>query len=242
MQDECYLSLHAMSGQPQHKVIQLRALVQNQALIILIDSGSSHTFLNIAIANKLQVQKTAIPALSVRVANGASLPCTSEVKKFDWWIQGLTFAVDAKIMDMGAYDLVLGMDWLEQFTPMTYDWLHKWIEFQYHNTTVRLQGIKYDHQQPQELQEISIEQVLKWEKGNDLWAMVMVQPSSKSTSLQDEYLLKGIPDQIKDLIFEYDILFQVPSVLPPSRLYDHAITLLPNSAPVNSRPYRYSPE
>jgi hypothetical protein len=44
-----------MSGQPQHKVIQLRALVQNQALIILIDSGSSHTFLNIAIANKLQV-------------------------------------------------------------------------------------------------------------------------------------------------------------------------------------------
>jgi hypothetical protein len=66
---------------------------------------------------------------------------------------------------------------------MTCDWLHKWIEFQYHNTTVRLQGIKYDQQQPQELQEISVEQVLKWEKGNDLWAMVMVEPSSKSTSL-----------------------------------------------------------
>jgi hypothetical protein len=55
-------------------------------------------------------------------------------------------------------------------------------------------------------------------------------------------LLKGIPDQIKDLILEYDTLFQVPSTLPPSRLYDHAITLLPNFAPVNNRPYRYSPE
>jgi hypothetical protein len=30
--------------------------------------------------------------------------------------------------------------------------------------------------------------------------------------------------------------------LPPSRLYDHAIPLLPNVPPVNSRPYRYSPE
>jgi hypothetical protein len=125
-------------------------------LIILINSESSHTFLNTTILNKLQVQKTSIPALSVRVTNGASLPCTSEVKKFEWWIQGLTFAVDAKILDMKTYDLVLGMDWLEQFTPMTCDWLHKWIEFQYHNTTVRLQGIKYDQQQPQELQEISV--------------------------------------------------------------------------------------
>jgi hypothetical protein len=92
------------------------------------------------------------------------------------------------------------------------------------------------------LQKISVEQVLKWERGNDLWAMVMVEPSSKSISVQDEYLLNGIPDQIKDLILEYDCLFQVPSALPPSRLYDHAITLLPNSALVNSRPYRYSLE
>jgi hypothetical protein len=64
IQDECYLSLHALLGQPQHKVIQLRTLVHNQALIILIDSSSFHTFLNSAIASKLQVQKTVILALS----------------------------------------------------------------------------------------------------------------------------------------------------------------------------------
>jgi hypothetical protein len=27
--------------------------------------------------------------------------------------------MDAKIIDMGAYNLVLDMDWLEQFSPMT---------------------------------------------------------------------------------------------------------------------------
>jgi hypothetical protein len=38
MKDDAYLSLHALSDQPQQRSIQLRALVQNQALVILVDS------------------------------------------------------------------------------------------------------------------------------------------------------------------------------------------------------------
>jgi hypothetical protein len=44
--------------------------------------------------------------------------------------------MDAKVLDMGAYDLVLGMDKLEQFSPMTYAWLDKWIEFKYKNQLI----------------------------------------------------------------------------------------------------------
>jgi uncharacterized membrane protein YhfC len=84
MQDECFLSLHAMSGQPQHKAIQLRALVKNQALIILVDSRSSHTFLNLAMVARLQAPITPITALSVKVANGALLSCSWEVQIFQW--------------------------------------------------------------------------------------------------------------------------------------------------------------
>jgi hypothetical protein len=58
----------------------------------------------------------------------------------------------------------------------------------------------------------------------------------------DTYLQTRIPSKIKDLIHEFDTLFQEPTTLPPSRFYDHAITLLPNAVPVNCRPYRYSPE
>jgi hypothetical protein len=46
--------------------------------------------------------------------------------------------MDAKIIEMGAYDLVLDMDWLEKYMPMECDWLEKWIEFRVNNTTVRL--------------------------------------------------------------------------------------------------------
>jgi hypothetical protein len=70
----------------------------------------------------------------------------------------------------------------------------------------------------------------------------MVEPSYKSQTLVDSYLRQGIPDQIKSLIHEFGNIYQEPSALPPSRYYDHTITLLPGAAPVNSRPYRYSPE
>jgi hypothetical protein len=79
MKDDAYLSLHALSDQPQQRSIQLRALVQNQALVILVDSRSSHTFLNSKIAHKLKGDLSPISTLSVKVANGALLPCTSEV-------------------------------------------------------------------------------------------------------------------------------------------------------------------
>jgi hypothetical protein len=42
MSEDHFLSLHAISGIPQHKTIQLRALAANQALIILVDFGRSH--------------------------------------------------------------------------------------------------------------------------------------------------------------------------------------------------------
>jgi hypothetical protein len=37
---------HAILGRPQHKAIQLRALAGNQAMVILVDFGSSHIFLS----------------------------------------------------------------------------------------------------------------------------------------------------------------------------------------------------
>uniref|UniRef100_A0A0A8XTC1 Uncharacterized protein n=1 Tax=Arundo donax TaxID=35708 RepID=A0A0A8XTC1_ARUDO len=138
---DAFLSLNAISGTQKHRAIQLRALVQNQVILILVDSGSSHTFLNSAILDRIPCTPTDITPMKVRVANGAVVPCSQEVKNFEWWIQGHTFKTDAKLMHIGAYDLILGMDWLEQFRPMNCDWLFKWMEFHYKGQLIRLQGV-----------------------------------------------------------------------------------------------------
>jgi hypothetical protein len=89
------------------------------------------------------------------------------------------------------------------------------------------------HTTTSELQEILIEQIVKWDKGNDLWAANLIEPATKSTTLLDDYLVKGIPAIINELIQEFGHIFQTPTALRPQRVYDHSISLLPNSAPVN---------
>jgi predicted aspartyl protease len=47
-------------------------------------------------------------------------------------------------------------------------------------------------------------------------------------------------DLLDDLLTEFADVFATPSGLPPPRHQDHRITLLPDTAPVAVRPYRYS--
>jgi hypothetical protein len=87
---------------------------------------------------------------------------------------------------------------------------------------------------PQTLQAITPSQVMRWHKGNDVWAMAVVeQPTDMTTPTP--------PAQVQALLSKYQHLFQEPKELPPHRSFDHTIPLLPNSPPVHSRPYRYSP-
>jgi hypothetical protein len=85
-----------------------------------------------------------------------------------------------------------------------------------------------------------MEQLLKWDKGNDLWATVLIEPTPQPSALTEQYIINGVSSQIVDLIREFDQIFQEPSSLPPSRVYDHTIAITPNAAPINCRPY--SPE
>jgi hypothetical protein len=70
---------------------------------------------------------------------------------------------------------------------MTCDWMNKWIEFKYMGAMIRLQGmLPSSHQQ--QLQEVFVEQVLKWDRRNNLWATVLLTPSVSEPSMTKTYL------------------------------------------------------
>jgi hypothetical protein len=90
-QGDYFLSVSAMSGSQSRKVVHLRGLVNNQVLSILVESGSSHTFVNAAMLGRLQCRSTPTSSMIVKVASGHTLISDQEVKNFEWWIQGFTF-------------------------------------------------------------------------------------------------------------------------------------------------------
>lgn len=77
---EMQLSVNALSGADHPKTLRLRALIGNQVVIILVDSGSTNSFIDSALLQRLKVTTTTLDtALPVRVANGDLLQCIKEV-------------------------------------------------------------------------------------------------------------------------------------------------------------------
>lgn len=96
---------------------------------------------------------------------------------------------------------------------------------------MKLQGITPP---PLQVGEISADRLVKWYAGNDIAAFAIVEVLHSSDD-------PPVPEAVQALLIAYADVFEDPKSLPPSRLQDHHIPLLPNTAPVNSRPYRYSP-
>jgi hypothetical protein len=137
-----YISLNAISGSQGTRAIHLRALIGNQVLSVLVDSGSSNTFINSAMTVTISYTSQPASALRVKVAIGQVILSTAEIKGIEWWIQVHTFCTDARVLDIGAYDMILGMDWLEMHSPMQCDWARKTIGFMYKGYHISLQGVK----------------------------------------------------------------------------------------------------
>ena len=114
----CMLSAHALSGTETASTIRLTAQVGDQVMLLLLDSGSTHSFINKNFADSMGLSTVPIPAVPVKVANGQILNYDTLVQQLEWQCQGHQFQTDLRVLDLGAYDGVLGMDWLSVFSPM----------------------------------------------------------------------------------------------------------------------------
>jgi hypothetical protein len=157
------LSLNALSGTQDGDTVRIRALINNQVMLLLVDTGSSHSFVSAAFADRVSCNMTPIPPVSVRVANNELMHCTHMVPNFEWWVNGDTFSHDMRVLPLGAYDAILGMDWLKLHGDMTCNWEKKTLQFLHKGKLVTLQGVQ--SAPLTQVTEASIDQVMKWSMG-----------------------------------------------------------------------------
>ena len=107
------ISLHALIGCPSNKIIKVEGQVRDKKLMILIDSGSTHSFLNEKTTKDLgcDLQKT-FP-LSVTVANGNKVYSKSKCADFSWEMQGEEYITELWLLKLDGCNIVLGVDWMQ---------------------------------------------------------------------------------------------------------------------------------
>lgn len=136
------LSYYAVAGVQGRKTIKLLGFIQNQEVLILVDSGSSSNFISDRLVHKLGCTVSPCASAKVTIADGGSLQCNSMVKSMEWRVQGHTFTTDMKVLKLGYYDMILGIDWLDEFSPMWVHWRRKEFRFTYKGIRITLKGIK----------------------------------------------------------------------------------------------------
>lgn len=125
------LFAEAVSGGSALCTMQFTGCIAGRPVLVLIHSGNSHSFINSSITEGLSSSHSLPCPVSVCVADGSILQCTSELPHLEWSIQGFKFYSTLLVLPLGTYDLIVGMDWLEAFSPMKVHWQEKWMSIPY---------------------------------------------------------------------------------------------------------------
>jgi hypothetical protein len=117
-EDLMVVSVQAMNGIEGFKTIRLRGHMNGKEVFMLVDSRSSHNFVDDRLAAHISPWQPLPQSVRVKVANGGVISCTHELSQQLWAVQGYTLCTTMKIILLSGYDVILGMDWLESNSPM----------------------------------------------------------------------------------------------------------------------------
>lgn len=198
-------------------------------ITILIDIGSTHSFLDPEAAKLTGLLIEPAKAILVSVADGNKLVSTAICNKFVWSMQGHQFQTNMRLLTLGGFDMVLGVDWMKTYSPLLFYFDKLQLTFKKDGKEITLTGGAERASLRQMTAKALKRFILKNKQGllGQLFSVIAqaipeVQPDPSITTL-----LQQFPD-----------VFQEPKGLPPVRKQDHTIPLKLNTEPVAQRPYR----
>lgn len=175
-----------------------------------------------------------VPPLIVSVADGSRIIVDSICKGLQYKIQSHDFTSDLRLFPLGGADMILGVDWLKQFNPITFDYHSLRVTLMRGNTPIILQGNSTEGS----VQAISGKKLSKLMRSSQgitqgYICMMSVQQEDKNNNEDTHTHTSMLP-----LLKKYQAVFTEPQGLPPVRKHDHKIPLLQGSQPINQRCYR----
>ena len=108
-------------------MLTVTGTINSRRAHILIDSGSSSDFVNIAFVKKhrLATEPQMTPK-AILLADGSAQRSTEQLRMATLNIQGHTYDMDLNVLPLRQYDAILGMSWLSRYNP-SIDWTHRTI-------------------------------------------------------------------------------------------------------------------
>jgi len=124
------VSVYALAGIRTYHTMLLPVTINGEHLLALLDTGSTHTFLQITVMRRLGIVPHGGNNLRVTVANGERLPCEGIARDLPILIGGESFPVTCVGLALGCFDFILGVDFLGALGPLLWDFEGLTVSFQ----------------------------------------------------------------------------------------------------------------
>jgi hypothetical protein len=223
-----YAALDNKQEKFQSHMIEVEGMINNRPLIILIDSGASHSYVDPRVVKSLRLSRRKhVKSWLVQLATGTKRKVTELVKSCSVDMNGLSTKAELNILPLGSYDCLIGMDWLDQHHALLDCCNKNFTCLDEEGNQVTVQGIP----RAMAVREISAMQLKKcYRKGCQLFAARVGEASSDVVSNMGDH----------EVLTEFKDVFQEVLGLPPKRDINFSINLMPGAAPVSKAPYRMS--
>ncbi|MCH79797.1 Ty3/gypsy retrotransposon protein, partial [Trifolium medium] len=230
-----HLSLNAMKGNCGMGTLRFTGTIDNIQVQVLVDSGSSDTYLQPRIAQFLKIPIEATPSFQVLVGNGETLTVEGMVRELQLQVQGHELSIPAYLLPVAGADLILGSSWLATLGPHIADYAALTLQFYQNGQFIKLQGDRKNT--PLQAQFHQLKRMHHTNAIDECFTIQMIPP------IVPHDILSGLPvdmePELAILLHTYQKVFQTPSGLPPPREQMHEIPLQEGTPFVKVRPYRY---
>ena len=103
------ISFHAMAGTEHPQTLRVSGKLKNKEVIVLIDGGRTHNFIDQSIVSKFGLPVVRDKKLQVMVANREKIECIGQCQALTLIIQELPVTTDFYILPVTACQMVLGV-------------------------------------------------------------------------------------------------------------------------------------
>jgi hypothetical protein len=226
--ERIYAALNDRQVEYQSNMIEVEGKIINQPIAILIDSGTSYCYIDPKIVDRLHLEKSKLGKASlVQLATGTKRRIYDMVRSCSISINGVDTSTDINIIPLGSYDVLIGMDWLDEN--------HAVLDC--HNKTFTCldgngkQSIVKGVPRPISIREFLALQLKRcFRKGCRLYAAHVEEIDN----------MKGPSLEYFSILQKFEDVFQEIHRFPPRREIDLSIDLVPGASLVSKTPYRMS--
>jgi hypothetical protein len=215
--DPAQISLHALMGHSIPQTLRVMGQINNHQVGVLIDSGSTHNFVQDRVVKQLGLTIQQAHSFNVLVGNGEQLGCTSMCSKVSLFMGSHEFLVDLYVLPLSGAELVLGVQWLKTLGPIITDYEKLTMSFSKGGTPILLSGAPKTG--PQESNLHQFHRLMHTDAIDTCLQLHLITP--KITPETPPTVIAPL----SPLLEQFDSLFRAPTNLPPTRPIDHKINL-----------------